>query len=50
MSNTKSETDNFLKKELKAYADAKGYSVIDEQSVFDDKEAKKVKVKEKKVK
>ena len=49
MSN-KSETDNFLKKELKALAKSKGALVIDEQSVFDDKEAKKVKVKDKKIK
>ena len=49
MSN-KTDTDNFLKKELKAIADEKGHSVIDEQSTFDDKSAKKVRVKSKKVK
>ena len=46
----KTKASHFLKKELKALADKRGSSVIDEQSVFDDKEAKKVKVKAKKIK
>lgn len=49
MSN-KIEIDNFLKKELKELADTLGVSPIPEQSVYDDKEAKKVKVKDKQVK
>ena len=46
----KTTIDHFLKKELKVLADEKGLSIIEEQATFDDKEAKKVRVKEKKIK
>ena len=46
----KANTDNFLKKELKALADSKGYIVVDELKEFDEKKVKKVKVKKVKVK
>ena len=48
--NKKNDIDNFLKKELKALADKKGYSVVAEQKDLDDKKAKKIKVKAKKIK
>ena len=42
-----SDTQHFLKKELKALATKRGDMAIPEQETFDDKKTKKVKVKSK---